>query len=240
MFSTANTYNAVNNIGGWFYPEDAIILQALNMIQDDLHIVGDMLEVGVYHGKSAAFLGFLIRSQERFFVCDTFQIAAVDAENKSENSTWYPDTNRDIFEKNYFEIHKTLPQIVTCNSRRLKAVANLSRTFRLIHIDGSHLYSIVREDLSLAADLLKPGGIVAIDDYRSAHTPGVAAATWEAIFRRKFVPICLTPQKLYVSLDRRARGLSQKLYEWARDQTQLQFSTETIHRSRIIKFCAMQ
>jgi hypothetical protein len=196
--------------------------------------------VGVYHGKSAAFLGFFIRSQERFLVCDTFETTTVSVHNQSENNTWYPNIKRDIFETNYFNIHKTLPDIVSCQSQRLKHLAQLSRTFRLIHIDGSHLYSIVRQDLSMAADLIKPGGIVAIDDYRSAHTPGVAAATWEAIFRRKFVPICLTPQKLYVSPDRRARGLSHELYRWARSQTKIDFSTEILHQERIIKFSAIE
>lgn len=36
-----------------------------------------------------------------------------------------------------------------------------------------------------------------LDDYRSPHTPGVAAATWEAVFCHGLRPICVTPEKLY-------------------------------------------
>jgi hypothetical protein len=38
---------------------------------------------------------------------------------------------------------------------------------------------------------------VIIDDWRTGHTPGVAAATWEAILHEGLVPIWFTDQKLY-------------------------------------------
>ena len=231
-------FNAVKEIGGWFYQEDAIILREIDRIQHEIQDGGDLLEVGVYHGKSAAFMGFLIGPQERFYVCDIFEHAGINPDNRSEKTKWYSDIKRRIFEKNYFGIHKTLPMIVACSSGQLRRTAKLGRTFRLIHIDGSHLYPIVRKDLRMAADLLKPGGIVAIDDYRSAHTPGVAAATWEAISEGMLLPVCVTPQKMYASLGRRANALSQQLYEWAETQSLLTFSTEQLHRKRLIKFSA--
>lgn len=240
MLSAFEQFNAVKDIKGWFYAEDAIILHAINTIQKKTRIAGDLLEIGVYQGKSAAFLGFFIGSQERLWVCDTFENEAMSADNQSENTTWYPDIKRRLFEKNYFEIHHSLPQIVACHSPRLPRTARLGRTFRLIHIDGSHLYSIVRQDLRLAATLLKPGGIVAIDDYRSAHTPGVAAATWEAVYQGRLAPICVTPQKMYASLDRRANGLSRKLYEWSRAQGHLHVATEKIHGKQILRFSTME
>ena len=240
MLSAGEQFNTVKDIKGWFYAEDAIILHAINTIQKTTHIAGDLLEIGVYQGKSAAFLGFFMGSAERLVVCDTFENEAMSAENQAENTAWYPDIKRRLFEKHYFEIHRSLPQIVACHSPRLPKAAHLGRTFRLIHIDGSHLYSIVRQDLRIATTLLQPGGIVAIDDYRSAHTPGVAAATWEAVYQGRLAPICVTPQKLYASLDRRANGLSRKLYEWARAQGHLPFATEKIHGKQMLRFSAME
>ena len=239
-FSAAEQFNSVMNISGWFYLEDAIILHEINRLQCESKIAGDLLEIGVYQGKTAAFLGFFVGCNERLVVCDTFEQEAMDADNQSEKSTWYPDIQRGIFEKNYLEIHHCLPQIVACHSPLLHRIARLDRTFRLIHIDGSHLYSIVYHDLQTAARLLLPGGIVAIDDYRSAHTPGVAAATWEAVFQGKLVPICVTSQKMYASTDPRAKGLPSKVYEWAVTQKELVVAAEKIHGKQILRFSAIQ
>jgi hypothetical protein len=68
---------------------------------------------------------------------------------------------------------------------------------RFVHIDASHLYEHVAIDVDSAQKMLMPDGVVAFDDYRSTHTPGVAAAVWEAVFTKGLRPICVTPQKLY-------------------------------------------
>jgi len=64
-------------------------------------------------------------------------------------------------------------------------------------MDGSHVHAAVRSDLEVAKRVLAVGGVVAVDDYRREHTPGVAAAVWEAVVSGGLVPICLTPGKLY-------------------------------------------
>jgi hypothetical protein len=68
-----------------------------------------------------------------------------------------------------------------------------------VHLDGSHAYADVSRDLDLALELLAPGGVVCIDDYRTAHTPGVALATWEAVSEAALRPVCLTDSKLYAT-----------------------------------------
>jgi hypothetical protein len=70
-------------------------------------------------------------------------------------------------------------------------------TCRFVHIDASHLYEHVRDDIGAARELLLPEGIVVLDDFRSEHTPGVSVATWEAVLNRGLRPICLSTQKLY-------------------------------------------
>jgi len=70
-------------------------------------------------------------------------------------------------------------------------------TCRFVHIDASHLYEHVHGDIGAAHDILLPGGIVVLDDFRSEHTPGVSVAAWEAVLNRGLRPICLSTQKLY-------------------------------------------
>ena len=112
---------------------------------------------------------------------------------------------------------------------------NLSATFRFIHIDGSHLYQIVKQDLHTASGLLEKGGIVAIDDYRTAHTPGVAAAAWEAVLAGRLIPLCLTPQKMYATCKHADIAWLRKLKEWGRAQNELQVAIEKVYDRQLLR-----
>lgn len=74
-----------------------------------------------------------------------------------------------------------------------------AETFRLVHVDGSHLYEIVKEDIETARAVLGDGGVVIFDDYRALHAPGVAAAVWQACadVHLPLVPLVLSDAKLY-------------------------------------------
>ena len=53
--------------------------------------------------------------------------------------------------------------------------ADLGSRFRIVHVDGSHRYDIVRQDIAAAVDLVTDGGVIVIDDYRTLpHALGVA------------------------------------------------------------------
>lgn len=235
--SVPHTYfNAVKGIEGWFYTEDALVFEAITGIQAEHRISGDFLEIGVYHGKSAAFLGFFLRPSERFVVCDLFGGPAASAENRAEQGDWYPNLDRKTFEDRYLQIHAQLPRILSCSSDRIKRQANLSRTFRFIHIDGSHLYRIVRQDIRTSSELLKAGGVVAVDDYRSVHTPGVAAAAWEAVSEGRLTPICITPQKLYATVGDRKIAWTKRLMDWSETRQELKVATHMVRSRRILRF----
>jgi hypothetical protein len=231
-------FKAVQDIEGWFYSEDAIVFEAINTIQTGRRMSGDFLEIGVYCGKSAAFLGFLRGTNERFIVCDLFGNRARSAENQAEKETWYPKLERQTFELRYLQVHPVLPEILVCSSGRIKDFAKLTKTFRFIHVDGSHLYRVVRQDIRTVSDLLKPGGVVAIDDYRSAHTPGVAAATWEAVLSGRLSPICITPQKMYATVGGRKIPWLQEFKDWSEAQRELKVVHETVYSRHILRFSA--
>jgi hypothetical protein len=73
-------------------------------------------------------------------------------------------------------------------------------THRFVHIDASHLYEHVVEDIAAARTLLKPGGVVVFDDFRAQHTPGVASAVWRAT-TDDLRPFAVTMGKLYATFD---------------------------------------
>src|SRR5262249_39634241 len=130
--------------------------------------------------------------------------------------------------------HDRLPHIVSCHSPRLIKVGNLSRTFRFVHVDGSHLYSVVKQDIRTAKRLLRKDGVVIFDDYRSEHTPGVGAAVWEEVVRDGLIPICLTPQKLYGTWDASHHSLVNQLAKWAKRLKIFEVSQERVYGRTLV------
>jgi hypothetical protein len=182
---------------GWFDGLDALVFQCFDRSQWESGVRGDLLEIGAYHGKSAALFGYFVREGERLVVCDLFDSPPPSSSNAEENQRFYADLSRQAFEDTFLRFHRCLPEVVQCSSIDLRGRAGLQRSFRLIHIDGSHLYEVVRQDIATAQALLVKGGIVVFDDYRWEHTPGVAAAVWEAVATRAIRPICITASKMY-------------------------------------------
>ena len=183
------------SVPGWFDRADAELFNAIDEAQCSAGVVGDILEIGCYQGSSAILLGYLRRSNERLVICDLFQGAATTLDDFHLRHNAYADLSRESFEANFLKFHQTLPEIFAQPSTTL-AGSDFGRTFRIIHVDGSHDYEIVRSDLLLAKSLLVPGGFVIFDDIITLHTPGVTAAVWEGVIRDGLIPLFQT-HKLY-------------------------------------------
>lgn len=212
---------AEDDVPGWLHPTDAMLLNAINDAQHKHGIGGDVLEIGVYKGKSAILLGWFPRDGERLVVCDVFEGAAgVDAENSAENAAYYDGLDRAEFESNYLRFHRELPVIHPFPSEHLGEYV-AAGSCRLVHIDGSHAFDVVREDIALAKRSLGPGGIVAIDDWSSAHVPGVAMAFWQEFDKGDLVPLAFTSGKFYATWD--PHGVTaDELATWAEDEDRVE------------------
>ncbi|MFJ4785415.1 class I SAM-dependent methyltransferase [Streptomyces sp. NPDC088794] len=186
----------LEDVAGWFPPLDQILFTWLLERQEAHGFRGDLLELGAYLGKSAILLGHHRQDGEEFTVCDLFGGEAPDGANRAETRKSYSSLTRQAFERNYLAFHDTLPRVIEAPSSVIRTEVDPG-TCRFVHIDASHLYEHVRDDIGAARDLLLPDGIVVLDDFRSEHTPGVSVATWEAVLNRGLRPICLSTQKLY-------------------------------------------
>jgi hypothetical protein len=187
----------LRSVPGWLYPADVSTFLAVDELQQRGNVSGDLLEIGAYLGKGAIVLGHLRRAGERVVVCDLFESAPPDVESQRE-TRWYDVPTRAAFESNYLEAHGELPTIIQGPSTAIPEVLDPG-SCRIVHVDGSHLYDTVTHDLATAKRLLVDGGVVICDDYRTAHTPGVAAAVWAEIATGGLRPLCLTESKLYGS-----------------------------------------
>ncbi|AKU18618.1 hypothetical protein VV02_03915 [Luteipulveratus mongoliensis] len=192
----AQTPTDLDSIKGWFFSSDRRMFAWLLQHQTDQGERGELVELGCYLGKSAVLIGDFVGADETFTVLDLFESAAPDAENTREMSLSYSTLAEDAFKDNYRKFHADLPEVVKGPSSEIVDHVKPG-SCRFIHVDASHLYEHVAIDVDSARSLLSENGVVAFDDYRSEHCPGVAAAVWEAVFAKGLKPICVTESKLY-------------------------------------------
>lgn len=184
----------LDTIEGYFQPLDVALFRLLLSTGR-----GDLAELGVLHGRSAALVGSYLGPGETFTVADLWERPAGDGANATENSTSYPGLTRASFEANYRRLHDgRLPVVVQGESSTIVDHAPHG-THRFVHIDASHLYDHVVLDIAAARTLLAPDGVVVFDDYRTAHAPGVAAAAWSAVTGGGLRPFALTDMKMYAT-----------------------------------------
>ncbi|CAG6396747.1 class I SAM-dependent methyltransferase [Streptomyces cocklensis] len=187
---------SLDEVKGWFFPADQVLFDWFLTRQNELTEPGDLLEIGAYMGKSAIFMGGYLRDGDTFTVCDLFDSPAEDDANSAEMRYSYSTLTRRSFESNYLSFHDELPQVIQGLSSLVRDRVQAA-SCRFAHVDGSHLYEHVRGDIEDTRALLHPHGIVALDDYRSEHCPGVAAAVWGAVATGGLNPVCVTGTKLY-------------------------------------------
>ncbi|MEV7000108.1 class I SAM-dependent methyltransferase [Streptomyces sp. NPDC093982] len=226
----------LDDVPGWFPPLDQVLFDWLLDRQQSAGMRGDLLEVGVFMGKSAIFTGQRLQPGERYTVCDLFEGDAPDDANKAESAKSYSALTRQAFEENYLSFHDELPRVLQGPSSIVPDEVPAD-SCRFVHVDGSHLYEHVYGDIGAAHDLLLPDGVVVLDDFRSEHTPGVAIATWEAVINRGLRPICLSTQKLYATWGD-PEPVQEELLAMVRARTDCHLSVQQAAGHRIIRLKA--
>ncbi|BFV58886.1 class I SAM-dependent methyltransferase [Kitasatospora sp. CMC57] len=188
----------LGDVPGWFWDLDRHAFEWLLDRQERAGVTGDLMELGAYLGRSAIVMGRHLREGEKFTVCDLFDSDAPDEENSAEMTMSYRKTlTREAFEVNYLAFHDRLPELIQAPTSVLADGRIPAGSCRFVHVDASHLYEHVAGDIQVARAALAEDGVLVLDDYRAAHTPGVAAATWEAVFNLGLRPILLTECKFY-------------------------------------------
>lgn len=190
-----------SDIPGFFRWVDRWVFATLLKAQENFP-PGHLVELGTYQAKSAVIIGEFLRPDERFVAVDLFgredllDSSRSGVMNRDENRRQYANLDRQQFERNYLALHQSLPQIHEGLSTDIVDLVE-PHSARFVHVDAGHMYDQVRQDVMNAKTISQPGGIVAFDDYRTEHTPGVSAAVWQAVFFDGFIPVALTPQKMY-------------------------------------------
>ncbi|WP_225992375.1 class I SAM-dependent methyltransferase [Actinomadura montaniterrae] len=224
---------SLDDVDGWFPKVDQRLFTWFLERQERLGQPGDLVELGSYLGKSAILMGRHLHDGETFTVCDLFDSQAPDASNQAEMDGSYSTLTRAAFEANYHAFHDGLPEIVQAPT---SAILDHVRpeSCRFVHVDASHLYEHVRGDIQAAHVMLPAEGVVACDDYRSEHTPGVSAAVWEAVAVEGLHAVCVTPQKFYGTWGD-VKEVQDELLEWLGDQDDLWHEVQQVAGRRLLR-----
>lgn len=231
--ATDNNPGELQDVPGWFPPLDQLLFTWFLERQETRGFGGDLVELGAYMGKSAILLGHHLQDGEKFTVCDLFGGEAPDGANAAETAKSYSTLTRQTFERNYLAFHDALPEVIQAPTSVISKEVEPD-SCRFVHIDASHLYEHVRDDIGAARELLLPGGIVVLDDFRSEHTPGVSVATWEAVLNRGLRPICLSTQKLYGTWDD-PEPVQEELLAMLRERSDCGLSVQDAAGHRLIR-----
>lgn len=176
-------------IEGWFYPADILSLAAIDSIQSAMGIQGAICEVGVYKGKSLAFLSHLVRKSlgETLFGFDLFPGTLKEEAEANVHAHGSPCELRLIASD-------------TAELDRDMLAPLLMSGVRLLHIDAGHEYHEVFHQAVLFAPYVQRAGVIVFDDYQDREFPGIEAAVLDfcEIDRpRRFVPFFSGANKMY-------------------------------------------
>jgi hypothetical protein len=187
-------------VPGWFSATDFRLFDFVLGRQIADAAKGDILEIGCYQGRSTILLGYALDADDELIVCDLFGADPDDFGVPQEGMAAYDGLTVDRFYHHYGRFHGSRrPQVEICPSTRLPDRI-VGKSFRFLHIDGSHAYDSVCADIALAVAHATEAAVVVLDDYRSPHTPGVSAATWEAVSAGLLYPFCISEMKLYATV----------------------------------------
>jgi hypothetical protein len=167
MFSTAESrplerYQAeFNDIPGFFQLDSMVLWDFFFGAQARRGISGDLLEIGVYKGRSAVLGALYMRPEERAFFVD------ISLPKETQNL-----------------ITRAKPQNCVFLERRSgnllseRALRESPGGFRWCHIDGDHTGYATTQDLQSAAYLVSEDGIICVDDFFSVRYPQLTAAVY--------------------------------------------------------------
>jgi hypothetical protein len=124
-------------------------------------IQGDILEIGVWKGKSLSLMHRLSDNKRKIYGIDPLELP-----NQANEQSYY---NKSIY-----------PEVKVIKSYSERAVIEFEKNCQklaILHIDGGHLSKNVMLDFLLYEKFVSPGGFIVFDDYKDyEYSPEVGPA----------------------------------------------------------------
>lgn len=124
-------------------------------------IAGDIIEIGVWKGKSTAFMNSICQHNRRIISIDPMELPRQESELRFYHERLFPQVT---LVRGYSELS-------------IERVRALKPETVLLHIDGGHEGRHVLIDFLLYSPTVVPGGFIIFDDYRDhQYSPEVGPA----------------------------------------------------------------
>jgi hypothetical protein len=178
--------NNVDKIEGWLTSNE---LKGLFYIPQQIdHILGSIVEIGSFKGKSTITLGLgskLLTKKKR-------SIYAIDPFGPHYDSSEYPDFT--AFNNNYFDLFweniklfELENYVKPIRKFSTEAYNECPASIAALFIDGDHRYESVKHDIHHYVPRVTIGGLIAFHDYGNPDIPGVEKAVNELMLNKQFV-----------------------------------------------------
>jgi hypothetical protein len=178
----------LNQLEGWFQPDAALLFMAYNQFITAQGISGDVLEIGVHHGKSAIGVAALRGADKQFCAIDLFDTL------QSLNVSGSGKGSEHEFLTNMASYHGDLGFVrIIRGASSILTPAQLGTGFSFCHIDGGHSAEETYKDLRLCQQITVAGGLIALDDYFHPGFPGVSEGAVKYMLDQPhtLIPLCV-------------------------------------------------
>ena len=153
---------------GFFIHEQAVLWDCLLSFQASENLTGDMLEIGVYKGRSALLSALHLNPKEKFVLIDGTPFI-----HEAEKSLKPLLGTRGVW------LNQMSYQLTAGDLKKEKG-------FRWIHIDGEHTGRAVTHDLGITEPHLSEFGILVLDDFFSPMYPQLTEAVFAWLATNRF------------------------------------------------------
>ena len=194
--------NDKNDLEGWFFPQDMLSLAVLNEWHSKANVIANIVEVGVYKGKSFCFLSHFIKDNENLYGYDTFPEDCYES-TKLALKNYGTNSQYELIKADTSEL----------NNDDIKAKID-GKGIRILHIDAGHEYHEVFYSLLSFSPYVIDTGVIVIDDYQDPEFPGIEAALLDfcEIDRpRRFTPFFSGVNKIYLCATHKAKSYQESI-----------------------------
>lgn len=170
----------IDNVNGWYFRSDMCAFDFLLTLQENLKINGNLVEIGIWEGKSLFKILDYCKNNEILYGIDyELKLDKIQEQYKNFNNVNHlkliEDTSLNI--KNHHEINNV----------------------RFCHIDGCHKGIIAYNDIINTSFYTNDAAILVLDDFAKDYI-SIMQAYYKAHFmgQTEFIPILYTNRKCYL------------------------------------------
>jgi hypothetical protein len=176
----ARAKELADGIEGMLSPFSMAAMDSLLAFQAERAVKGDMVELGVFHGKSAAILARRLSADEKLHLYDIADYFDREALAKTGASMAFNIGSTEDLSRRDFRQHRG--------------------KVRFCHIDASHMFEPTLHEMALADYMLAEDGILCLDDYTNLNYSQILAATFKYLFTRRtdLTMFMVTDEKAYL------------------------------------------